>query len=97
MVVAEGLRGPDYRLNPALIREGLRLRVAADRIDLGLAEVRNAIVAAAVLTTTGTLVRPVPTADCLEAVRRDHFSGMEQAVASVHRTWNDGPSGGIRL
>ena len=94
---AEDLRGVDYRNNPALIREGLRMLVAADRLDLGLAEVRNAIVAAAVLTTTGPLRTPVPAEVYLDEVRRDLLSGMERAVVSVHRRWNDEPSGGFRL
>lgn len=94
---AEDLRGADYRNNPALIRDGLRLLVVADRIDLGLAEVRNAIVAAAVLTTTGPLRTPIPAEAYLEAVRRDLRGGMERAVVEVHRKWNDGPEGGLRL
>ena len=72
-------------------------RASAHEGDPGLAEVRNAIGAAVVVATPGTLRRPIPAEACLEEVRRDRFSGMERAVVSVHRRWNDGPSGGIRL
>ena len=97
VVEAEGQRGADYRNDPALIREDLRLFAAADRIDLGLAEVRNAHMAAAVPTTTGPLRTPAEAEVYLDVVRRDLLRGMELAVMSVHRTWNDGPLGGIRL
>ena len=59
VVEAEDQHGADYRNDPALIREDLRLFAAVDRIEIGLAEVRNALVAAAVLTTTGPLRTPV--------------------------------------
>ena len=40
---------------------------------------------------------PVQAEVYLDVVRRDLLRGMELAVMSVHRTWNDGPPGGIRL
>lgn len=55
------------------------------------------IVAAAALATSGTLRTPVPVGVCIVPVRRDRFSGMDQAVGPVLRKWNDGPLGGIRL
>ena len=97
VAAAERLRRADFKSNPALIRDGLRLLVVADRIDIGVADVRNAIVAEVVLASPGPLAGPVAPGTYLDEIRRDLRRGMEQAVAAVHHRWNDGTAGGIRL
>ena len=97
VALAERLRGADYWGNPALIRDGLRLLGAGARIVTGHAEVRDALLAAAAIATPGTLQRPVSAEAYLEVARSDAMRGMEQAVDSVHRKWNDGRTGRIRL
>jgi len=97
VAAAERLRRADFKSNPALIRDGLRLLVVADRIDIGVADVRNAIVAEVVLASPGPLAGPVAPGTYLDEIRRDLRRGMEHAVAAAHHRWNDGAAGGIRL
>lgn len=91
----EGLRGQRYPSHTAKFRDAFRLLDIADRIDLGITDVRNAVVAEATLASPGRRVMPAEA--YLDSVRDELQDGMAQAVEEIHRRWNTGPSTGIRM